>query len=85
MEAFQVEQIDHVHVHVSDRETAAAWYARVPGFAVANDVVSRRALIAPLARPAMQAISAPSTCSAQSSRTRRSTSISSRRRSTSWR
>ncbi len=31
MEAFQVEQIDHVHVHVSDRETAAAWYARVLG------------------------------------------------------
>jgi hypothetical protein len=26
MEAFQVEQIDHVHVHVSDREAAAAWY-----------------------------------------------------------
>jgi catechol 2,3-dioxygenase-like lactoylglutathione lyase family enzyme len=31
MEAFQVEQIDHVHVHVSDREAAAAWYARVLG------------------------------------------------------
>jgi catechol 2,3-dioxygenase-like lactoylglutathione lyase family enzyme len=31
MEGFQVEQIDHVHVHVSDREAAAAWYARVLG------------------------------------------------------
>jgi catechol 2,3-dioxygenase-like lactoylglutathione lyase family enzyme len=26
---FQVEQIDHVHVHVADREAAAAWYERV--------------------------------------------------------
>lgn len=31
MEGVQVEQIDHVHVHVSDREAAAAWYARVLG------------------------------------------------------
>lgn len=31
MEGIQVEQIDHVHVHVSDRDAAAAWYARVLG------------------------------------------------------
>lgn len=31
IEGIQVEQIDHVHVHVSDREAAAAWYARVLG------------------------------------------------------
>lgn len=31
MAGIQVEQIDHVHVHVSDREDAAAWYSKVLG------------------------------------------------------
>jgi catechol 2,3-dioxygenase-like lactoylglutathione lyase family enzyme len=31
MTEIHVEQIDHVHVHVSNREEAAAWYARVLG------------------------------------------------------
>jgi catechol 2,3-dioxygenase-like lactoylglutathione lyase family enzyme len=31
MHAIEVDQIDHVHVHVRDRDMAAAWYARVLG------------------------------------------------------
>ena len=30
--------IDHIHVYVSDREKAAAWYARVMGFKVKKDL-----------------------------------------------
>jgi catechol 2,3-dioxygenase-like lactoylglutathione lyase family enzyme len=31
MQGMDVEKIDHVHVHVSDRDRAAEWYARVLG------------------------------------------------------
>lgn len=31
MQGMEVEQIDHVHVHVPDRDRAAEWYSRVLG------------------------------------------------------
>jgi catechol 2,3-dioxygenase-like lactoylglutathione lyase family enzyme len=40
MKAFQVEQIDHVHVHVSDREAAADWYGRVLGLRRDEDLAA---------------------------------------------
>ena len=36
MGGFSVDGLDHVHVRVSDRETAAAWFARVLGLRVAE-------------------------------------------------
>ena len=36
-DGFKVAQIDHVHLFVSDRHEAAAWYERILGFKIARD------------------------------------------------
>ena len=39
-DAFKVDQIDHVHLFVSDRHEAAAWYERILGFKIVRDFES---------------------------------------------
>ena len=40
MPAFRVTQLDHVHVYVTDRQAAAAWYQRVLGLEPVASVAS---------------------------------------------
>lgn len=40
MPAINVEGIDHVHVHVANREAAAEWFERVLGLQIAAEFIS---------------------------------------------